>query len=182
MAITIAVLWVVEGVDQLLLNDRLQRNGIQPRQLDGLDGIVWAPFLHASWGHLASNTVPFAAPGASLAPRCPATRGCHCRCCRRWRRRLTWLFGSSGNHVGASGVVFGFFGALLGAAIFERRPLAIAPALVAIMMYSGIVVGFAPQAGVSWKATCSASLAAFLSLGGSPTEHRACVAGRRLGR
>jgi membrane associated rhomboid family serine protease len=64
---------------------------------------------------------------------------------------LTWLFAGSGNHIGASGVVFGYFGALLGAAFFERRPAAFAPALVAIMLYYGLIVGLVPQDGISWE-------------------------------
>ena len=64
---------------------------------------------------------------------------------------LTWVFGQSGDHIGASGVVFGYFGALLGAAIFERRPATIAPALVAVMLYYGLIVGLVPQPGISWE-------------------------------
>ncbi|MCB0535704.1 MAG: hypothetical protein KDD14_26095, partial [Saprospiraceae bacterium] len=32
--------------------------GIMPRRLWGLRGIVTAPLVHGSWGHLASNTFP----------------------------------------------------------------------------------------------------------------------------
>ena len=64
---------------------------------------------------------------------------------------LTWLLGGGGNHIGASGVVFGYLGALLGAAVFERRPAAVAPALVALLLYGTMLVGFVPQPGISWE-------------------------------
>ena len=64
---------------------------------------------------------------------------------------LVWLLGGSGNHIGASGVIFSYFGALLGAAFFERKPRAIAPALVAIFLYYGMLVGLVPQDGISWE-------------------------------
>ena len=65
---------------------------------------------------------------------------------------LTWVFGGANtNHIGASGVVFGYFGALLGAAFFERRPRALGGALIAIFLYSGMVAGLVPQPSLSWE-------------------------------
>jgi membrane associated rhomboid family serine protease len=151
MAGFLAAIWLIELLDTVLLGDRLQRNGIQPRDLGGLDGILWAPFLHLGWGHVLSNTVPFTVLGGLVALRGRS----------RWLAvtavtiglggLLTWLLGASGTHIGASGVVFGYFGALLGAAAFERRPAAIAPALVALLLYYGIIVGLVPQRGISWE-------------------------------
>ncbi len=147
----LAVMWVVEIVDSVLLSDWAQGGGIHPRRIDGVDGVIWAPFLHSGIPHLVSNTIPFAVLGALVA-----IRGFG-----RWASvtiivtlvggLLTWLFASGGNHIGASGVVFGYFGALIGAAFFERRPAAMAPALVALMLYSGLIIGFVPQPGLSWE-------------------------------
>lgn len=151
IAFLITVLWAVELLDSVVLSDRLQGNGIRPRSGDGLDGILWAPFLHGGWRHLVSNTVPFAVLGGLVG-----IRGT-----KYWIQTtviitlvgggLTWLFAGSGNHVGASGIVFGFFGSLVGAAIFERRIAAGATALVGIMLYGGIISGLAPQPGISWE-------------------------------
>jgi membrane associated rhomboid family serine protease len=151
IACALAVMWVVEIVDSVLLSDRLQGNGIQPRQLDQLDGILWAPVLHSTFGHLASNSVPFVILGWLVA-----VRGL-----RHWVAvtaiavivggGLTWLLAGSGNHLGASGVVFGYFGALIGAAFYERRPATLAPALVSVLLYSGMLVGVVPQDRISWE-------------------------------
>ncbi len=151
IALYVAAIWLIEIVDTVALGSRLERDGIHPRELSGLPGILWAPFLHDGWGHVLSNTVPLAVLGGLVALRGRA----------RWAAvtvitillggALTWLLGGSGNHIGASGVVFGYFGALLGAALFERRPAAIAPALVALMLYYGLIVGLVPQTGISWE-------------------------------
>jgi membrane associated rhomboid family serine protease len=158
----VAVIWLIEIVDTFVLGSRLQRNGIQPRNTDGLDGILWAPFLHSDWGHVFSNSAPLLALGGLVAIR---GRG-------RWLTVtavaivvggfLTWLLAGSGNHIGASGVVFGYFGALLGAAFFERRPAAIAPALVAVLLYYGLIVGLVPQDGISWEGHLFGVLAGLL--------------------
>jgi len=148
----VASWWVIEILDTYLLNDRLQRNGIVPRRRDGFDGILWAPFLHSDFGHLISNTFPFLILSGLVM-----IRGL-----RRWifvtiiavlgGGLLTWLFAEGNNHIGASGVVFAYFGALFGAAFFERRPAAFAPAIVAMVLYTTtVVVGLVPQEGISWE-------------------------------
>lgn len=151
LAVWLAAMWAIEIVDSALLGSDLQGNGIHPRELGGLDGIIWAPFLHSTFGHLISNSIPFVALGFLVA-----IRGL-----RYWLLvtlavmvgggALTWLLAGGGNHIGASGVVFGYFGALMGAAFYDRRPRALAPALVALLLYSGIVVGVVPREGISWE-------------------------------
>lgn len=143
--------WVIEIMDTYVLDDRLQQNGIRPRQSRGLWGVLTAPFLHSDFGHLISNTFPFFALSALVL-----IRGI-----RRWviitllgylvGGFATWVFADGGNHIGASGVVFCYFGALLGAAVFERRAAAFAPALVTVMLYSTMLVGLVPQRFISWE-------------------------------
>lgn len=144
-------MWLIEITDTVLLDDRLQRNGIHPRNTDGLDGIIWAPWLHSDFGHLISNTVPLLVMGWLTA-----LRGF-----RYWLAitvasivvggGLVWLFAGGSNHIGASGLVFGYFGALMGAALRSRTPAMLAPALVALFLYGTILVGIVPQDDISWE-------------------------------
>jgi membrane associated rhomboid family serine protease len=149
--LAIAVMWGIELVDSMFLDDWFQRGGIHPRKVDGLDGIIWAPLLHVDWGHVAGNSVPLAVMGSLVA-----TRGF-----RYWATItgsiviaggfFTWLLAGGTNHVGASGVVFGYFGALLSAAWFERKPAPLGGALLAIFLYGSIVQGLIPQPQLSWE-------------------------------
>ncbi len=148
---TVALMWAIEAVDSVFLGSRLQSGGIQPRSVDGLDGIVWSPFLHLDFAHLIANTLPFLVLGGLIA-----IQGLG-----KWIKAtllimvigglLTWIFASNANHIGASGVVLGYFGYLIGAAIFERRFALLIPAAIAVFLYGGIVVSFLPRAGVSWE-------------------------------
>jgi membrane associated rhomboid family serine protease len=54
--------------------------------------------------------------------------------------------------LGASGLIFGYFGFLLLSAYFERSCRAIAIALIVLVLYSGIIWGVLPQGGgISWQ-------------------------------
>lgn len=147
----IVLIWVLEVSDTVLLGDRLQRQGIKPRSVDGLDGVLWAPFLHDGFGHLISNTFPFIVLGALVAIRGRSHWLLVTASSIAVGGILTWIFARSGNHIGSSGVVFGYLGALIGAAVFERKLAYIAPAVIAIFFYGSIFVGLVPQNRVSWE-------------------------------
>lgn len=54
----VALLWLIEIVDQLIFGGRLDSFGVHPRTLSGLWGILWAPLLHSGFRHLLANTGP----------------------------------------------------------------------------------------------------------------------------
>ncbi len=152
VGVAVAAMWAVEVIDSFVLDDRLQANGIQPRRRDSIDGVAYAPFLHLGWPHLIANSVPFLVLGGLVS-------------LWGWRRWVivtllviligggaTWLLGRPANHIGASGLVFGYFGFLVAAVFYERRLWPVVPAAIAIVAYgSAIVAGAAPTDGVSWE-------------------------------
>jgi len=159
----LALMWVIEIADTIVFSNWFQSGGIHPRRIDGLDGIVWAPLLHGGWGHIVSNSVPWLVLGGLVSVR-------------GWRHWLTvtgicavvgglatWALAGGVNHIGASGVIFGYFGALLGAAFFERKPATVGPAFVVIMMYSSMLIGLVPQDGISWEGHLFGMLAGVLA-------------------
>jgi membrane associated rhomboid family serine protease len=151
LAMVVVGLWAIEVVDRVVFDQALQRNGIGPRRIDGLDGVLWAPLLHSDWDHLFSNSVPLLVLGWLTMLRgfrywLAVTIGT-----ALFGGFLVWLFGGGVNHIGASGVVFGYFGALTGAAVRSRKPATLAPALVAIFLYGTMLVGIIPQDDISWE-------------------------------
>jgi membrane associated rhomboid family serine protease len=149
---SLAVMWLVEVLDRVAFDEELQTHGIEPRQIDGLEGVLFAPVLHGDWAHIISNSIPFLVLGALVM-----TYGL-----RRWiiatavitvvAGTLTWLLARSGNHIGASILVFGYFGFLLGTAWFERSFKSIGIAVVVAVLYGGLIWGVVPDdSGVSWE-------------------------------
>ena len=66
LAALVTIMWAVELINSLD-SYRLDHDGIVPRSLAHLDGIVFAPFLHASFSHLLGNTIPFVILGVVVA-------------------------------------------------------------------------------------------------------------------
>ncbi len=154
LLILIAVAWVIELVDWVLPWGALDWYGIHPRSLIGLPGIVLAPFLHAGFGHLLANTIPFFILGWLVMVRGRQDFFTVMLTALLVSGLGVWLLGGSNTvHIGASGVVFGFLGYLLARGYFERSLAAIALAVAAVFLYGGMIWGVLPlQDGVSWLA------------------------------
>ena len=155
------LLYLVELVDASVFHQRLDQAGIQPREVDGLDGVLFAPLLHAGWEHLSANTVPvllfgFLAMAAGL---------------RQWVAvtATIWLLGGLGVWliadpgsitIGASGLAFGWLAFLLARGFFNRSALQIGLALVLLFFWGGVLWGVLPgQPGVSWQGHLCGALA-----------------------
>jgi membrane associated rhomboid family serine protease len=147
-----AVMWVSEIIDQVTsLN--LDQYGIEPRQVDGLIGIVAAPFLHADFGHLIGNTVPFLLLGIAIAFSGLARVVESTVIIALVGGFGVWLFaGSNTDHIGASGIVFGYAGYLMARFFFSRNVMHLALGVLVIVIYgSTLLFGLVPTDGISWQ-------------------------------
>jgi membrane associated rhomboid family serine protease len=164
MFVFLALLWVIEAVDQFVFSGALDQDGIEPRQVDGLVGILWAPLLHAGWPHLIANSLPFFILGflvlaGGLGQFIAVTAVI-------WLLGgfLTWLTGGFGVTIGASGVIFGWLAFLLFRGFFARSGRQIALALVLLLLYGGVLWGMLPGTpGVSWQAHLFGALSGILA-------------------
>ncbi len=149
----VALLWAIEIVDQVVFRGNLDRLGIRPRSLSGLWGILWAPFLHGNLAHLLANTVPLVSLGWLIMLRETGDWLVVSVIAALCSGLGTWLIGApSSLHIGASGVVFGYFGFLLLRGYFERSMVAIAFSVLVTFLYGGIIWGVLPsQPGISWE-------------------------------
>ena len=147
-----AVMWVVEIVDQVA-GGSLDSNGIEPREADGLDGILWAPFLHANWDHLIGNTIPFLLLGIGIALSGAARVILVTAIVAVIGGLGTWLTGPPNTvHIGASGLVFGYAAYLVSRGAFTRRPLQIGLGLVVVAVWGATLLqGLVPEDGISWQ-------------------------------
>ena len=150
----VLLLWLLEITDQFLFGGALDGFGIRPRVSAGLWGILWAPFLHSGFRHLIANTVPILILGSIVMLSRPLRHFFSITFIIILVGGLgTWFIGPQNSvHLGASGLVFGYFGFLLLAAYFERSCRSVIIAAVVLLFYSGIIWGILPQGGgISWQ-------------------------------
>ncbi|GAB1812334.1 rhomboid family protein [Mycobacterium sp. MUNTM1] len=167
----VALLYLVEVFDQLSRHS-LDVNGIRPLEADGLWGIVFAPVLHESWQHLAANTVPLLVLGF-LMTLAGLSRFV-------WATAIVWILGGFGtwlignvgahcpyvgvrcetNHIGASGLIFGWLAFLIVFGFFTRKVWEIVVGIIVLFAYGGVLLGVLPGTpGVSWQAHLCGAIA-----------------------
>jgi len=149
---SLAVMWVVEIINGFI-GHRLSVWGILPRTTPGLIGIPLSPFLHGSFNHVLSNTIPFLVLGGLVAFQGSQKLVGVSLFIVVVGGLAVWLIGRSAIHVGASGLVFGYFGYLVASGWYDRRPGTILAAIAVVVLYGGLLFGLLPTQGfVSWEA------------------------------
>lgn len=149
----VALMWVV-FLATLATGGALLSLGIVPRNVIGLRGILFAPFLHGSFTHLLANSIPFAMMGWFVMLRdsrhfIPVTAAA-----MLGSGLVAWTLGAPGSvHVGASGVIFGYLGFLMLSGWYARSAGSILLSIAVTVMWGGLVFGVLPgQTGISWQA------------------------------
>lgn len=147
-----AACWLVFLLNNLIWQGHLAQHGIIPRQLGSLTGILWAPFLHASFKHLAANTVPLLVLGAIICARGKGEFALVTVGGILLGGILTWLFARSADHIGASGLIFCYFGYVASLAWFNRTFGTLCLSVLCILAYGGMVKGILPTlTPISWE-------------------------------
>ena len=160
--ILVALIWIVEVVN-LFLGHRLVSFGILPRSFTGLIGIPLAPMLHSGFWHAVSNTVPLLILGALTLAGGKRMFWETTVNVTLLSGALVWIFAREAYHVGASGLVFGYFGVIMARAYIDRSITAIAIAVVTVMAYGGLLWGILPlRSYVSFESHLFGLIAGFV--------------------
>ncbi|MGR3176513.1 MAG: rhomboid family intramembrane serine protease [Candidatus Anammoxibacter sp.] len=149
--IFVGLIWLIEIIN-LISGHSLNRLGLFPRRLSGIIGIFLAPFLHNGISHVSLNTIPFITLGGLVI---------------LVSKQLfiettifiiiisgvaTWIFGRSARHVGASSLIFGYFGFLIANGWNNGDIKSITIAVITILFYGGILWLVRPtRKAVSWE-------------------------------
>jgi len=155
----VAIMWLLHLLQILGWSD-LDRYGIVPRELSGLFGIPFAPWIHHNWWHLISNSVPFLILGVLIQAKSALIF---------WEATFfivliaglgTWLLGSPAYHIGASGLVLGYLSFIIADAYFQKSIKAILIATISFVIYGGLLftlLDFRPH--ISWSGHVSGLIA-----------------------
>lgn len=147
----ICLIWAVYLIDSIFsLN--LNYYGIKPRSIDGLVGIVSAPFLHANLYHTLSNTIPLLILILVLSIFYPKISFRVVVLSIFFGGGLLWLLGRPSIHIGASGLIYSLAAFLVFIGIFKRSFLSILIAIIIAVAYDGLIWGVIPgNPKISWE-------------------------------
>ena len=174
ICVLVAICWIVFGVNNIILRGALNQYALEPRHLNALPGILWSPFLHENFGHIAANTLPLFLLGAMICFRSRAqflgvtTTGIVIG------GGLTWLLARDAHHLGASGLIFCYFGFLIARAFFDRSIVTFILAILCLVGFGGIIWGILPVSrAISWEGHAAGLAAGILAAWSLPKPRRA---------
>jgi len=160
LAAFVALLWAIQIVNWISGYGLNPAFGLVPRHVSGMDGIVAMPLLHGSFAHLIANTPPLLVMGGLLMATATRALLAVNMMIVALGGGLVWILGSPAIHVGASGLIFGWFGFLIARGLVDRSPVTLGAAVVIGGLYGPLLWGVLPgQPGVSWEAHLFGALA-----------------------
>lgn len=151
------MLWIIAGLWAFnIVNFTLKKPfnilGIVPRTLTGLFGIIFAPLLHSNYNHLFFNTIPLFFLGLFAMSQNESRFYWATAIIVFIAGTLVWLFGRRGNHVGASALIAGYFGYIMGSAVKQPTITAVFCGGIALYYFGGILLSLFPsEEKSSWE-------------------------------
>ncbi len=147
--IVVFIMWIIF----LIFGDNAIAYGIHPRDISTLKGIFFSSFIHGSFNHIISNSLPlffltwllgetFNRLWVVIWILITITGGA-----------LLWLFGRAGStltpiyHIGASLTIFALFGFITASGIFRKELKTFFIALIVAVLYSGVIYSGIFEAG-----------------------------------
>lgn len=151
LASIVILLWFIFFLT--LINKNLLLLGIIPRHLRGLPGIFFAPLLHANFNHLFFNCVPLVVLSNFILINGLNYFLIVTLLITVLSGIAVWCFAKPGVHVGASGLITGYWGFLISNIYEEASLTTIILGLISLYYFAGIFLGIFPrEKGVSWEA------------------------------
>jgi membrane associated rhomboid family serine protease len=149
--IAVLLLWCAYWLD-VGFDLGLYRLGIFPRTVNGLVGIMAAPFIHGDFEHLLNNSIPLFVLGWALMYFFPrlAVRVL----IGSWlvSGLCVWVSARSNYHIGASGVVYGLAAFLFTSGLLRRQRTLMGLSLLVVFLYGGLLWGMFPLfPRISWE-------------------------------
>lgn len=148
---------------QIRFDHSIRHYGIYPQKPEGLFGIFTSPFLHSGIKHLFNNSVPLLVLSMALFYFYHKIA---------WRVMffgliitgvLTWFIGRSGNHIGASGVIYMLVSFIFFKGIFAKHYQLIALSLIIVFLYGSMIWYIFPiKDGVSWEGHLGGLITGFI--------------------
>jgi len=153
-------MWIVFGINTIIPYD-LNQWGIVPRTMLGTTGIVTWSFLHGNFSHIFFNTIGLLILIPPIFAMHEKERGVDVIFgISLLAGLITWIIGTHGIHIGASGLVYGLATYALWGSIKQRNLIA-GLYSIGVMLAFGttFLTGVIPRDGISWTGHIAGAIA-----------------------
>jgi membrane associated rhomboid family serine protease len=148
----VGFLAIIEVINMFTGRYYLNQFSLYPRELSHLLHIFTAPFLHANFAHFASNIVTLSIFSLLLLQFGGKRFISVSLSLIVMTGLLVWVFGRPSFHLGASGVIYGYFGYLVLAGFLSKRFFLMLISVLVAFFYGGMIWGVLPnQPYISWE-------------------------------
>ena len=147
----IFLIWFVYWVE-IQFSYNFTRAGILPRNLSGLKGVLFSPFIHSDTNHLFNNSIPLFVLLSFLIYFYRAVYIKVLFFGGLLSGLLTWVIAREAFHIGASGIVYLLFSFVFFSGIIKKQFQLVAVSLIVIFLYGSMIWYVFPiKEGISWE-------------------------------
>ena len=156
------IMWILYFANQQY-HYHYEEYGVYPREIFGLRGILFSPFIHGSFEHLLNNSLPLLILGTALFYFYGKLGVKVASILYLLSGLLVWLSARESYHIGASGLIYAFAGFLFMSGILRREKSLIALSLLVAFLYGSLFWGIFPvKESVSWEGHLWGGVAGFV--------------------
>jgi len=158
----VLLIWFVYWIEiQFSLN--FTKYGVYPKNLSGLKGVFFSPFIHSDTYHLFNNSIPLFVLLSSLIYFYKEIYLKVLIIGGMLSGLLTWVIAREAYHIGASGIVYLLFSFVFFSGIIKKQYQLVAVSLIVIFLYGSMIWYMLPiKDGVSWEGHLSGFLIGLL--------------------
>lgn len=160
--VAIVTIWLIYWVE-ITFGYNFNTYGILPREIKGLRGVLFSPFIHSDASHLSSNSIPLFVLLASLFYFYRKIAHKVLIYGILFSGLFCWIIARDSYHIGASGVIYLLFSFIFFSGIIRKHYRLIAMSLVVIFLYGGMIWFIIPtEDRISWEGHLSGFLIGLL--------------------
>ena len=137
-SLLLGLMWLVWSVERVFHLD-MASHGITPRTFEGIQGVLFSPFLHANLQHLANNSIPLFILGTALIYFYRELSLKVLVYGILFSGLLTWVIGRDSVHIGASSLVYVLVSFIFFKGLYTQYYRLMALSLSVVLVYGGMV-------------------------------------------
>ena len=161
-AVAILSIWIIYWIE-IRFGYNFNSYGILPREIKGLRGVFFSPFIHSDASHLSNNSVPLFVLLASLFYFYRTIAHKVLIYGTLLSGLICWGIARGSYHIGASGTIYLLFSFIFFSGIIRKHYRLIAMSLVVIFLYGSMIWLILPtEDRISWEGHLSGFLVGLL--------------------